>query len=106
MPGVLERTIRDRPASEAGRVTIGLEGCAEELVVDERRRREASLITAMRRLSELAGEAGDHATAAHYLRRAVANEPFQEDLRRDLMQSLLGAGDAMGAIQVYRDLRA
>jgi len=83
-----------------------VEGCAEEWVVEERRRMEKLFVSVLERLADQMSESGDHAAAATHLGRAVTAEPFREDLRRAWMMALARGGDAVSATHVYRELRS
>jgi ATP/maltotriose-dependent transcriptional regulator MalT len=73
-----------------------------------RARREAlrsSWVDALARLAIQEASRGDHRAAIEALRRAVREEPYREDLRRDLMTNLAGAGRHAEALLEYRVLR-
>ncbi|MFI5387673.1 MAG: BTAD domain-containing putative transcriptional regulator, partial [Fimbriimonadales bacterium] len=82
-----------------------LEGCGEEWVTDERRRREQAYVSALEAMAHQAMGVGDYSQAACWLRQAVAADPYREDLQCALMEALDAGGDAVGALAVYRDLR-
>lgn len=82
-----------------------LEGCAEEWVVGEREAREQAYLGALAALAGQASARRDPLAAADYLRRAVATDPYREDLQRALMEALHAAGNPSGALEVYREFR-
>jgi DNA-binding SARP family transcriptional activator len=70
--------------------------------------RERTRIIAIRGLSRLARHAearGDYHAALDALTRALRDDPLQEDLQRDAMRLHYLAGDRVGAIRRYEQLR-
>jgi predicted ATPase/DNA-binding SARP family transcriptional activator len=98
---------QDEPALETA---VGLyqgpllEGCAEEWAVQERERREQSYLAALEVLATRATARSDHASAARFLRQAIATDPYRETAHRALMEALAAGGDAAAALLVYREL--
>jgi predicted ATPase/DNA-binding SARP family transcriptional activator len=82
-----------------------LEGCAEEWVIPERQVRDRSYLAALEALAAAAHSREDFAAEADWLRRATAEEPFREDLWRNLMQAVSACGDLAGALSAYREFR-
>jgi predicted ATPase/DNA-binding SARP family transcriptional activator len=98
----------DEASLEAGvRLRRGpfLEGCAEEWVLPERLVRDRSYIAALEALAAAAHAREDFTAEADWLRRATAEEPFREDLWRNLMQAVSASGDLAGALSAYREFR-
>src|SRR5438105_12184631 len=82
-----------------------LEGCEEEWLLPECRRREESLLQALERLAEAASVAHNYAAAVGYLRRIVTIEPTRESAQRALLQALAASGDQAAVTQTYRRFR-
>lgn len=82
-----------------------LEGCAEEWVLEERRRFEEAYIVALERLASEPLARNDPVASARWLRRAVSVDPYREDLQDALMVALEAAGDCAAALAIYQELR-
>ncbi|MBC8134285.1 MAG: hypothetical protein H8F28_00155 [Fibrella sp.] len=82
-----------------------LESCLEEWVLAEREVRGQAYLRALESLAAGATERGDSATAAHYLRRAIAMDPLRETAQRALMQALAQNGSYAAAVLAYRWFR-
>ena len=80
-----------------------LEGCAEEWVTQERMERERNCLWALHTLADASLTAGDYGAAADYYRRAGTLNPWGDEARRGLMESLDRGGDRNAALQVYRE---
>lgn len=76
-----------------------LQDCDEEWILQDRAARERTCLKALR---ELAGKA-DPAGAVALFERAAEIAPWQEAVRRDLMNALVRAGDVNAALAVYRE---
>ena len=82
-----------------------LEGCNEEWVFQERERREADLLHALKALADHSHAMGDYNQAGEYYQRALSIDPFKESLYRDLMICRAREGNASEAIHLFRQLR-
>jgi DNA-binding SARP family transcriptional activator len=77
----------------------------EEWLAAERERARLLAVRGLTRLGRLREARGDYAGALDALRRALAFDPLQEDLQRDAMRLHYRAGDRVGAIRRYEQLR-
>ncbi|WP_217352434.1 ATP-binding protein [Candidatus Viridilinea mediisalina] len=71
----------------------------------EREHAQMLLIRAAARLAQLAAARHDYRAAQHALERALQLDPLQEDLQREAMRFHYRAGDRVGAIRRYEQLR-
>lgn len=71
----------------------------------ERERAQNLLIRAAARLARLAAARHDYRAAYNALERALQLDPLQEELQREAMLCLHRAGDRVGAIRRYEQLR-
>lgn len=77
----------------------------EAWLIGERERYRGLAIRGWTRLARLREQQGDYAAALAALERALAFDPLQEDLERDAMRLHYLAGDRVGAIRRYEQLR-
>lgn len=76
-----------------------LQDCDEEWAASERGLRERQCLVALRSLAEAASPLG----AVAYLQKAVEISPWQDALRRELMNAHVQAGDLNAALAAYRE---
>lgn len=77
----------------------------EEWLAIERERARLLAVRSLTRLSGLYEARGDYTPALAALSRALAFDPLQEDLQRAAMRLHYLAGDRVGAIRRYEELR-
>ncbi len=77
----------------------------EEWLGAERERARLLAVRGLTRLARLAAARRDFGAALEALRRALAFDPLQEDLQRDAIRMHYLAGDRVGAIRRYEQLR-
>ncbi|MEJ2709230.1 MAG: AAA family ATPase [Anaerolineales bacterium] len=77
----------------------------EEWLTVERERYRRLFMRGMQELAQLNKAAGDFHAAIDVLERALAINPLQEDVQREIIHLLYLAGDRPGAIQRYDQLR-
>lgn len=100
-----------RGDSESLKAAVGLyrgplvEDCAEEWIADDRRHREQACLTALETLASESARNGEHMAAIGYLDRAIAIDPYREDLLRALMRSQRDIGNIAEALLTYRKYR-
>jgi predicted ATPase/DNA-binding SARP family transcriptional activator len=80
-----------------------LPGFDAEWVSRERSRLEDLHAHALRMLAKSAQSEGHHGQAIDALHRALAHEPYNEGLYADLMRLLLDSGQALRALEQYRE---
>lgn len=76
-----------------------------EWLAAERERARLVAVRGLTRLARMAEARRDLAAALEALRRALAFDPLQEDLQRDAIRLHYQAGDRVGAIRRYEQLR-
>jgi predicted ATPase/DNA-binding SARP family transcriptional activator len=99
-----EQSARYQEAVELYRGEL-LPGFHEEWVLRERLRMEDLYVSCLRSLIGLSKRENRHDDTIVYLRRALAQEPLQEEWHEDLMDQYLKAGRPAGALKQYRELR-
>jgi predicted ATPase/DNA-binding SARP family transcriptional activator len=77
----------------------------DDWAVSERERYRLMAMNGYTGLARLQEGQHDYPAALESMRRALAFNPFQEDLQRDLMRLLYLNGDRTGVIQQYESLR-
>lgn len=77
----------------------------EEWLAAERERARLLAVRGLTRLARLREARDDYSGALDALRRALAFDPLQEDLQRDAIRLHYLAGDRVGAIRRYEQLR-
>src|SRR5262249_38746053 len=99
-PGSLEAAVQLYPGPL-------LEDCLEAGWLEVARRgREQAFGGALKSLATAALARGEPAAGASYLRRAVAADPYREDLQRALMEALTDGDNPAAALLVYQEFRA
>jgi DNA-binding SARP family transcriptional activator len=76
-----------------------------EWLAAERERSRLLVTRGLARLARLREERADYASALDALRQALGFDPLQEDLQRDAIRLHYLAGDRVGAIRRYEQLR-
>jgi DNA-binding SARP family transcriptional activator len=86
---------------------FSLPDCPEfaDWLAAERERARTVTVRGLSRLARLAEARGDYAAALTALAQALHDDPLQEDLQRDAMRLHYRAGDRVGAIRRYEQLR-
>ncbi len=79
--------------------------CLEDWASVERNQREQQYLTALEQLAGQEYEAGDPASAVHWLRLLISADPFRESATCALMQALADCGDSAAVKVVYQALR-
>lgn len=80
-----------------------LEGCYDEWLLEERERLRDRYLAALRRLTQLLSDRGEHAEAIRFGRELLRGDALQEDTYRLLIGVHGAAGDRAGAVRVYHE---
>jgi DNA-binding SARP family transcriptional activator len=81
-----------------------LPGYFEAWILPERERLAEALHQALKQLTTVAVQAGDHHQALQWARRAVSIDPLRAEAHHDLIRLLAAAGQPAAALRHYQEL--